>query len=252
MKQCPACNYELTLGEQASDEGKCPQCDIYFAKYLARQSQAATANETSTLRQVSDSKGGNKLVLLFGALLVVGLIYVVASPFLVVHSIQSAVERRDAEALSNHVDYPVFRQNMKDQVNARIMEEVTVELEGNPFAAMGMALASKLVDSIVDSMVTPAGIARIMQGEKPAMAAVKSGGAGGKMPDTEGSQEPVLPAEHGQPAQNSFEDASMSYESLSRFVVTFTDESGEEVRFIFHRHGITDWLLTDMTLPAKR
>ncbi|ROZ80895.1 DUF2939 domain-containing protein [Pseudomonas neustonica] len=252
MKQCPACNYELTMAEQAKDEGKCPKCDIYFAKYLARQSQAANANEASNLRQVSDRKGGSKLFYLVGALLVAGLLYVVASPFLVVHSIQSAVEQRDAEALSSHVDYPVFRQNMKDQVNARIMEEVTVELEGNPFAAMGIALASKVVDSVVDSMITPAGIARMMQGEKPAMAAVKAGGAGGEMPDTGDSQEPVLPAEHEQPAQKPFEDASMGYESLSRFVVTFTDESGEEVRFIFHRHGIADWLLSDMTLPAKK
>lgn len=41
MQQCPACNYELTMAEQASGQSQCPSCDVYFAKYLARQSKPA-------------------------------------------------------------------------------------------------------------------------------------------------------------------------------------------------------------------
>lgn len=36
MQQCPACKYELTMTEQTANEGKCPSCGIYFAKYQAR------------------------------------------------------------------------------------------------------------------------------------------------------------------------------------------------------------------------
>tara|TARA_B100000749_G_C18393977_1_gene451587 strand:+ start:61 stop:819 length:759 start_codon:yes stop_codon:yes gene_type:complete len=252
MKLCPACNYELTFDEQAKSDGKCPQCDIYFAKYLARQSQAEAAAKGAAARKATEKKSSGKLVYVAGAALIAGLGYVAASPFLVVHSIQSAVERRDADALSSHVDYPAFRQNMKDQVNARIMADVATELEGNAFAAFGAAIASKLVDSVVDAVVTPAGIARMMQGEKPTTAVIKAGGSGGEMPSTEGPQGSGLPPEPPQPAKKPFEDASMGYQSLNRFAVTFTDDSGEEVSFIFYRHGLADWLLTDMTLPLPR
>lgn len=50
MQQCPACQYELTLSEQAANPVKCPECDVYFAKYLARQEQSYQSNERPALR----------------------------------------------------------------------------------------------------------------------------------------------------------------------------------------------------------
>lgn len=41
MQQCPACDYELTMAEQTTGEGKCPSCGVYFAKYHARMQREA-------------------------------------------------------------------------------------------------------------------------------------------------------------------------------------------------------------------
>ena len=56
MKQCPACNYELTFDEQAKSDGKCPQCDVYFAKYLARQSQAEAAAKAKASKEPAETE----------------------------------------------------------------------------------------------------------------------------------------------------------------------------------------------------
>ncbi|PQA47452.1 DUF2939 domain-containing protein, partial [Amnimonas aquatica] len=95
--------------------------------------------------------------------LVIG--YVVAGPFLTIHQIKGALKERDKEALAERVDFPVLRTNLKEQFNERLMDEMSSSQHADGFAAFGMMLASKLVDVMVDAMVTPSGIARLMSGE---------------------------------------------------------------------------------------
>lgn len=48
-----------------------------------------------------------------------------------------------------------------------------------------------------------------------------------------------------------FANASMSYESLNKFLVIVKDQSGEGGRFILRRHGI-DWKLTEIAIPLDK
>ena len=41
--------------------------------------------------------------------------YIATGPFLTLQGIKSGIESRDMESLSDNVDFPVLRQNLKDQ-----------------------------------------------------------------------------------------------------------------------------------------
>ena len=155
-------------------------------------------------------------------------IYVAAAPYIAVHQMKSAAESRDGEALSEYIEFPSVRQSLKDQMNAVFMKEMTNELEGNPFAAVGAAFAGMMVDKLVDAFVTPAGITQLMLGEKP------------NQTESEESA--------GDSAREPFANASMSYESLSKFVVTVKGDTGDEGKFVLRRRGI-GWKLTEILAP---
>ena len=92
-----------------------------------------------------------------------------------------------------------------------------------------------MVECLLDSFVTPAGITQLMAGEK--MDVDQAGEAPSGVDDDE--------APHRQP----FSDASMSYASLNKFVVKVKSDDGEqEAQFVLRRRGI-GWKLTEIVLP---
>jgi hypothetical protein len=104
------------------------------------------------------------------------------------------------------------------------------KLRGSPYADIGMAIAGVMVERLVDAYATPAGITMLMSGDFPDLEDGKHGKDSGKS-----NREPLS-------------DASMSYESLSKFVVTVTNEDGEEARLVLRRRGI-GWKITDIVIP---
>ena len=169
------------------------------------------------------SKGG--LFAVVGALFA---IYVAGAPYLTVYQMKSAAESRDGEALSEHIEFPSVRQSLKDQMNVMFMKEMSKnEMKDNPFAALGAAFAGVMVDKMVEAYVTPAGITQLMAGEKPS--AEGSSSSNNRKP---------------------LSDASMSYESLSKFVVTVKGNTGEEGKFVLRRRGIS-WMMTEIIIPLK-
>ena len=161
-------------------------------------------------------------------------IYVAAAPYITVHQMKSAAERRDGDALSEHIEFPSVRQSLKDQMNAMYAKKIAEDkdLRGNPFAALGVAFAGMMVDKMVDAYVTPVGITQLMAGEKPRPGAANDDGS----------------ADRSDPGPLS--DASMSYESLDKFVVKVKGTDGGGAKFVLRRRGIT-WKLTDITIPLQ-
>jgi hypothetical protein len=171
-------------------------------------------------------KGG-----LFAVVGVLFAIYVVGAPYLTVYQMRSAAESRDGEALSEHIDFPSVRQSLKDQMNAMLIKEMAKdEMKDNPFSAMGVAIVGVMVDKMVDAYITPAGITQLMAGEKPNTREHGDSSGGAK--------------------KKPFSNASMSYESLSKFVITVRGDTGTEGKFVLRRRGI-DWKLTEIILPLK-
>lgn len=157
--------------------------------------------------------------------------YMFASPYITVNQMKAAVRNHNADALSEHVDFPALRQSLKEQLNASFLKKMAQEVEDdNQFAAFGVALGGVVVEKMVDVAVTPAGITQIMSGQQ--FGFEESGGA-----------------LTGQVQKEPFADATMSYESFKKFVITVRDsESGENVKYVLKRKGM-GWKLSEIMLP---
>lgn len=89
-----------------------------------------------------------------------------ASPFFAVASLRDAALRGDTKELNERVDFPRLREEIKTQFSSFLIGRTAENLRGNPFAALGVALAAKLTDVMIDAMVTPAGIAALLEPAK--------------------------------------------------------------------------------------
>lgn len=167
---------------------------------------------------------GVALVLLAG--------YVVAAPYITVYQLRSAAQNHDGEALSEHIDFPSVRQSFKDQMNAMFTQQMMEdeEMRDNPFAALGAALAGPMIERLVDAYVSPAGISRLMAGEK-----------------TQTDGDTVRDSNSNRKSQS---NTTMSYESLNKFVVKVKVADGKDGKFILRRQGF-GWKLTDVILPLE-
>ena len=169
---------------------------------------------------------------ILGMIVIIAAGYVLAAPYLTVYQMKIAAENLDGEALSEHVDFPALRQNLKDQLNAHLGVELAQEaMDENPFTALGAVFGGMLVGKMIDVYVTPAGIIELMKGESL---------------DTESTHDSV--EEQIQPEP--FANVSMSYESFSKFSITIRQntELAEEVKFNLRRKGM-GWKLTEILLP---
>lgn len=161
-----------------------------------------------------------------GALLVVAATSF-ASPWWTLHSLRTAVARHDADAVSAQVDFPALRDSVKSQLLASISRDAK-EAGGNPFAMIGKAFAMAVADPLVDAIVSPAGVAAMVEHGKisiarPAPAQAPSG--------------PEAPA--GKPHY------ALHYRGWDRFAVT-ADDGGS---FVFRRAGLWSWKLAGIELP---
>jgi hypothetical protein len=168
-------------------------------------------------------------------LLTIGTFYL-ASPRIAVSGLRDAIARGDSIELGDRIDFTRVRQSLKDQVNALVLGESYEKLASNPFGSFAIGVASKLIEGMLDSFVTPAGLADLGRGRIP-------------MDDpssSEASSDPSKP----EPPEPPFARARLDRESLDRFSAWVPAEDGGEIRFVFRRHGI-GWKLTDIILPAR-
>jgi hypothetical protein len=168
-----------------------------------------------------------------GALFAALLAYVVMGPYRTLDAIREAVRTEDASALARHVDFPALRASLKAQLGDRLVREAGANLQSSLLGAFGLRVATGLVDGMVDSMVTPAGLGALMEGRKLWNRA--SGIAPPSRDDGSGRPRPL-------------QGAVQRYESPSRFTATVHDTSGLPLVFVLTRDGL-HWQLSDVRLP---
>jgi hypothetical protein len=174
-----------------------------------------------------------KIMALIAFLAIVITSYFLAGPHITIYKIKSGIEHQEPEKISAQVDFSELRTNLKEQFNALLMKQAASDLKDNPFAALGMAFASKLIDNMVDAFITPTSLTNLMEGKKP------------KQPQgEEGTQE--VDSRKPEP----FKGARYTYDSLSKFSAWVKDEKGKETRFIFTRKGLS-WKLTNIQIPMN-
>lgn len=162
--------------------------------------------------------------------------YVAAGPHITILEIKTGIAERDSGKLSENIEFPRLRQNMKNQFNAEIAGKIPVELQDNPFAAFGTALASKMVDGLVEALVTPEGLAKAMKGKRPSQQ---------PSPDTDRTPES---GETQEQKDDVFQNARYSYDSLTQFSIWMPNEDGTETRFVLERQGLS-WKLVNIIMP---
>jgi hypothetical protein len=105
---------------------------------------------------------------LFLLLIPVIVVACAAYPYLALYRLGEALRAQDLDAVEAKVDWPKLRQGIKDDVNAALVAKAKPE-EGDPLAALGVALAGKLAGPIVDAAVTPAGLAAAAAADRPTL-----------------------------------------------------------------------------------
>ena len=174
------------------------------------------------------------LALLLAAVFAVAA-YVAAGPFLTINALRKAVETQRVSGLKRHVDFPVLRANLKAQLDDYVLRQAGADAQRNAFGAIALQIAGGLSGSVVDAMLTPAGIGAVLQGRNLWQ---RGSGAGINRNDTYAHTAPANP----------LQDPSYRYESTSRFTATVNDGSGDPLVLVLSRDGLR-WKLTDIRLP---
>ena len=145
-----------------------------------------------------------------------------ASPSLALKGLRDAAIAGDADALEERVDFPQLRESLKLEFKAKMVEELAKEKD-NPFAGLGLALADQMVDSMLDGLLTPRGIAKLIKDQN-------------SKNEASGEQE----------ADQPMPDYEIERIGLSKFKVSKPNDPNSAV-LIFKRDGI-GWKLSEIDL----
>ena len=160
------------------------------------------------------------LLLIAGALLVAFAAAYFGSPYFAARTLREAARSVDAAAIDAGVDFPAVRDSLKSQLNAAIARKMAADpnMKSNPFAGLGMMMAPAIVDRMVDSFVTPDGIAALARGQKP------------NAPKTEAKSDV---------------EYSYSWVNLDRFRIRLrtTAQAKDGPSLLFERRGLFTWKL---------
>lgn len=160
------------------------------------------------------------LVLFVGAYL--------GSPLWAAHSLMNAIQAGDADRIDSLSNMPAIRESLKSQFLIAFHKKTSSDptMADNPVASLVTAFASVAVDKMIDSFVTPDGLAAIMKGRKPG----EEGGNGVQL--------------------NSENSSSSEYLDLDHFRMKLLDKSNASgnLSLIFERYGIFSWKLIRITL----
>lgn len=188
----------------------------------------STSAEVERSRHAKRHRFKRWLVLPPVLVVLVALAYLVLAPYLTLLDLEAAVRARDAAAVARHVDFPTLRTNLKARVQ-RFVAETAGRRQDSLMAGLATGFAANLADGVVDSFVTPEGLAKLMSGQGP---------------DPGGSWS----AHTGR----FFENAGYHFESPSRFVVSVPAVAGGDIEFVLTRAGLATWRLSDIELPLPR
>ena len=166
----------------------------------------------------------------------------VASPILAYDALKDAARSGDRDRLDQVVDFPAVRENLKSEISTGMMKSVRSDpkLRDNPFAALGALLLPAITDRVVDAVITPDGIATIINQ--------------GRASKTDAPPPPADPASPSAAQPSPARPRLVTrygYQGLDRFVATITraDQPDQPVTLTLARRGLFSWKLVRIDLP---
>lgn len=155
------------------------------------------------------------------------------SPYMAAKSLADAAQAGDKDKLDAMVDFPSVRDGLKSQFNAALTANMQndPDMKDNPFAGLGMMIPA-ITDRMVDSVVTPDGIAAMVKARR---------------------SETTTTAPTPAPTSSSKDDDTVrtySYINLDRFRASAAAKSNskQHVDFVFERRNLFTWKLVKIDM----
>ena len=186
-----------------------------------------------------------------------------ATPYLSLWRLHRAVESADAQAVSNQIDF----ESLRESVRSKVAGQITRNAPQGAVAGLGQALALTAANQMVDALVSPEGVQRLLDGRQalaplaqvlkpaePQAPAVAAGsapaGASGSTPATAHRARPTL-----QEALGDARRIQVRYLDWSHVQVQLAEQPGA---LILRREGLWGWRVAaidwpaDLALPTRR
>ena len=168
------------------------------------------------------------------------------SPVLSMKSMQSALDKRDADTFNQYVDYERLRESFKGQMSAMMAEQMgTRGSSGTSGAgALGAMLGLAMVNQMVDAFIRPEVVMRVMQSGQ-----MRPVGHGGQTREPSGTSGTSGNSDSIDPIRWEIERKGFNR------VIAYRMESGETdttraLGVVFERYGFSHWKVTELRMPA--
>lgn len=156
-----------------------------------------------------------------------------ATPYYAIWCMRSAAQNRDAAKFCSYIDFPLLRENLKGELNAKMLYEMgkNQNLKDNPFSGLAALAGPAMINNMVDGYVTPAAIERAFKEE-------------GKPKD-----ENVATQTFNKNFLNQRDLSFTSeYNSFNVFHILVTDTNKKTTTLVFERRALVSWQLVGMKL----
>lgn len=172
--------------------------------------------------------------------------YYFASPYLAIQGLRNGFLSKNADQVSEYIDYQALREDLKPQLVANALRNMQSDpqMAGNPFSGLATAMVTPMINSMVDTYVTPSGVKTLFE----------SSSADRSKSDQ--NQAKISLAERKKEFEKALKDSLMGYEGSNSFQLTSPPISGtgglldgKRVKHIFYRQGFASWKLKTVALP---
>ena len=172
-------------------------------------------------------------------------VYYAASPWLTVNKLKQAFEKKDTRQIEKIVDFPELREDFKEVAKATVMKNAAKELEGNPFAALGMMMANALIDPLIDSVISPAGLQALLSTGEMSVQPNDVLNENNSWSSKESTTEEFKPSPDL--------SVKMNYTDLNEFKIELSNKKviAEPISLFMERKGFADWKVTGIDIPQS-
>ncbi|HWD28830.1 MAG TPA: DUF2939 domain-containing protein [Rhizomicrobium sp.] len=153
-----------------------------------------------------------------------------ASPYYAFYKLEQAAKAHDRDALEDDVDFPALRDDFKAQINAALLAKTGTDPH-NPLVQLGLLIVPAILDRLIDSYVTPDGVATMLTDARAPM-----------------------PGNRRDPEPHGHVRFDQGYDGLGRFKVTATEDRHPDkpLTFVLARRGLFGWKLVRIELPLQQ
>jgi hypothetical protein len=152
-------------------------------------------------------------------------------PYITIYRIIAALEAKDAQQLSELVDFPQIRENLKRFVGTKI-QSGPADAKTDAWGQIQKSAVSQVIAGALEELITPTGLINFVQQRLEATVVVKEGTNKTKL-----TAWPIFAALVG--------NADLAYTSPSEFAVAIKVSDSGMIRLILRRNGVA-WRLTNM------